>query len=151
MSSNQDPFSSSSDLWVLPPPRLSGWFPRVDWYLNWQLSKGLAYSGLHLPNETLSLMEEYEKPLTPVSEPDPGRPLLVLSQHRLPARKCVVVESGGGLKAWLERVHQIALDLGSQKAHVFLPAKASLEDAKSVWGNRPVAATFSIDEDSHTS
>lgn len=140
-----DPFAFETDLWVLPPPRLSAWFPRVDWYLNWQLSKGLAYSGLNLPSETLHLMEQYETPLPRVPEADAEQPLLVLSHNRLPAAKCVVVEMASGLKPWLERVHQIALDLGAKNARVFLPSKATLEEAEKVWGHRPVNASFSTD------
>jgi hypothetical protein len=62
----------------------------------------------------------------------------------------VVVEASANLKTWLERVHQIALDLNVKTAHVFLPSKAGLDDAQKAWGNRPVAATFSSDEANHT-
>lgn len=131
-----DPFANACDLWVLPPPRVSAWFSRVDWYLNFQMSKGVAYPGLHLPNETLSLAEEYEVPLPPPSAPDPSAPLLVLSLGRLPTRKCAVVEAKTFGGSWLEKVHAIALNLDAKGVHVFLPAKMAVSEAKKVWDGR---------------
>ncbi|NJL25506.1 MAG: hypothetical protein HC902_10270 [Calothrix sp. SM1_5_4] len=51
--------TASCDLWVLPSPRYSHWLSRLDWYLNWQICKGLAYGGLHLPAELYRISEEY--------------------------------------------------------------------------------------------
>lgn len=144
-----DPFASSSDLWVLPPPRVSAWFSRVDWYLNFQMSKGVAYSGLHLPNETLRLSEEYETPLPAPTALDASAPLLVLSLGRLPTRKCVVVEAKTFGGTWLDRVHEIAKELDAKSLHVFLPAKMPVEEARSAWEKRFAArpAQFSADQE----
>ncbi len=128
-----DPFAGPCDLWILPPPRASAWFARVDWYLNWQLSKGVAYGGLHLPNEVLRLSEEYEVPL-PVIEPiDSTAPLLVLSTGRLPTHKCVVVDGKTFGRPWLDRVHQVCLNLDAKNVHIFLPAKMDLAEARAAW------------------
>lgn len=142
-----DPFANPSDLWVLPPPRVSAWFSRVDWYLNWQMSKGVAYAGLHLPNETLRLSEEYETPLPPVTPADSTAPLLVLAMGRLPTRKCVVVEGKTFGGTWLEKVHGIAQELDAKTVHIFLPAKMSVAEAQKAWSGRFAsrAAQFSAD------
>lgn len=133
-----DPFAQPCDLWLLPPPRSSAWFAVIDWYLNWQLSKGLAYSGLHLPNETLRLAEDYEVPLPPVKTPgvDSGVPLLVLSQGRLPATKCVVLDTGLKHEDWLKQGFEITLNFDAKNVHVFLPAKASKEQSQQLWKAR---------------
>lgn len=151
-SSHTDPFSNPCDLWVLPPPRASTWFARVDWYLNWQLSKGVAYAGLHLPNEVLRLSEEYELTLPAVAPVDPLAPLLVLSQGRLPTSKCMVVEAPSPAgktfgKPWLEQVHQLSLNLDIHSVHIFLPTKMELAEAREYWNSRFASreARFSAD------
>lgn len=128
-----DPFGYPCDLWVLPPPRSSAWFPIVDWYLNWQMSKGLAYSGMHLPSETLRVSEEYEVPLPAVKPTDTAAPLLVLSHNRLPSAKCVVVDFQPPAEQWLKKAHMVALNLAVKSVHVFLPAKLSKDDAQKIW------------------
>lgn len=147
-----DPFAGPCDLWVLPPPRASAWFSRVDWYLNWQLSKGIAYSGLHLPNEVLRLSEDYEVPLpapTPLPE---NAPLLVLSLGRLPSSKCTVVDSKTFGKAWLEQIHEICLNLDVKNVHIFLPAKMDLAEAKKTWSAKFASreARFTADAEAMT-
>lgn len=141
------PLATPCDLWVLPPPRVSLWFARVDWYLNWQLSKGLAYAGLHLPIETHHLAEEYEVPLATAAVENP--PLLVLSHGRIPADKCVVVDMTGKNKSWLEQVHQVAEGLQVKNLHIFLPAKLDKEEAKEVWSSQFASrkARFSTDSE----
>lgn len=146
-----DPFSNPCDLWVLPPPRASAWFARVDWYLNWQLAKGVAYSGLHLPNEVLRLSEDYEVPLPPVVQMESTAPLLVLSHGRLPTGKCVVVDAKAFGKGWLEQVHEICLNLDAKSVHIFLPAKMDLDEAKKAWSAKFASreARFSADTEAN--
>jgi hypothetical protein len=147
-----DPFAHKSDLWILPPPRSSSWFAVIDWYLNWQMSKGLAYAGLHLPNGTLRLAEDYEVQLPPVitAGVDSGIPLLVLSHGRLPTTKCVVLETEGTKhEDWLKRGFEIALNLDAKSVHVFLPRETSKEKSEQMWKARfPDRSTrFSSDAD----
>lgn len=129
-----DPFANPCGLWVLPPPRLSAWFPLVDWYLNWQMSKGIAYSGLHLPNEVLRLAEDYEVELPMIKTAQQPAPLLILSHGRLPTDKCVVLDYLEDNENWLNQAHQISLDLDVKNVHVFLPAKVAKEQAAKIWG-----------------
>lgn len=141
-----DPFAQPCDLWVLPPPRASAWFSVIDWYLNWQMSKGLAYPGLHLPNEVLRLSEEYEVPLPALKQTDASAPLLVLNHNRLPTAKCVVIESQP-IEPWLKAAYAVALNLGADHLHVFLPSKTAATQAAEIWDRNfaGVRATFSED------
>ncbi len=129
-----DPFANPCGLWVLPPPRLSAWFPLVDWYLNWQMSKGIAYSGIHLPNEVLRLAEDYEVELPVIKPTHQPAPLLVLAKGRLPTDKCVVLDFLDDEKQWLKHAHEISLNLDVKNVHVFLPNKVAKEQAIKIWG-----------------
>lgn len=131
-----DPFSTPCDLWVIPPPRMSSWFARLDWYLNWQMTRGLAYSGLHLSNELMSLAEHYEVQVPDLKVPDEP-PLLVLSHARVPAKKCLVLNMRpGGLGEWLREAHDIGVKLGAEKLQIFLPAQTKVKDAKGIWAKQ---------------
>lgn len=125
------PLSRSSDLWILPTPRKSGWFSRVDWYLNWQMCKALSYPGLHLPSETLRLAQDYEVDLE-TSIKSKTLPLMVITGGLVPAKLCVVVESSD-TREWLQEACAIAEKVQAKKVHVFLPSGIDEEEADRIW------------------
>lgn len=142
---SHDPFAQPADLWVFPPPRASRWFSRMDWYLNWQMSKGLSYPGLHLPLEVLTIAESFDGDLPKARDRKADDPLLVISLGRLPAGKCVVVEGEDQFKPWLKKVFDLALKLNVSSVHVFLPAKVSLDQALKAWEPGSFTAGFTED------
>lgn len=140
--------SEACDLWVLPPPSHSNWFSHVDWYLNWQLCKGLAHSGLSLPIQIYKLAEENQVKLDSERAAEDS-PLMVLSMGRVPAAKCVVLTFSKQLREWLERLHLMAGRLGVQNVRVFLPIGHTSEQAMKVWNTLPgeIQVQFSTDEE----
>lgn len=150
MATASNPLTSSSDLWVLPQPAESHWFSRIDWYLNWQLCKGLAHER-QLPHaELFRVMEENGIPFVDVPVTKQA-PLMVLSQGRIPAAKCIVIENSKTLKTWLGRVHQLVQGLHIKSARVFLPKGANSSQAADVWRSLEkldMEVEFSPDEES---
>jgi hypothetical protein len=128
----EEVFATTCDLWVLPTPRQSHWFRRLDWHLNWQMCKGLAYSGLHLPSETRRVAEEYGFEI-PRHREDKTPPLLIGSEGRLPARMCLVIDAGNHLDKWFPQVIKQMEPMKVKTARVFLPTGASVREAKKIW------------------
>lgn len=120
------------DLWVLPTPRQSRWFSQLDWYLNWQMCKGLAYAGLHLPAETYRVAEEYGVPVFP-RDARTSSLLLVASRGRVPSERCLVLECEDSLKDWLQTIRGHVERLGVTNVRVFLPTGMSVKDAQKSW------------------
>jgi hypothetical protein len=140
--------SESCDLWVLPAPNQSNWFARVDWYLNWQLCKGLAHAGISLPIQIYKLAEENAVKLD-TDRPGSDAPLMVLSLGRVPAEKCVVLAFGKSLSDWIENLHLMAGRLQVKNVRVFLPIGHTSEQAIKVWNTQPgdIQAKFLTDEE----
>lgn len=133
------------DLWIFPTPRASRWFARMDWYLNWQMCKGLAYAGLHLPADTLRVAGQHG---VPVTQDVPPGPLLIIPGARVPTKKCLVLDDREeALDGWLARAAEHARRLTAETARVFLPAGASVETAEATWTKlgRPLAFQFEVD------
>jgi hypothetical protein len=149
MSENQASVFSAVDLWVFPSPRFSRWFTRLDWYLNWQMCKGLAYAGLHLPPETHRLADEYAVPLLAapgVSQP----PLLVAGLGRVPARRCLVLDGCEDFKSWVAQIKVQVKALHAQEIRVFLPTGVDLGEIKKYWAKQDCVAHFTMDLESAT-
>ena len=140
--------SAPCDLWVLPHPGSSNWFSHVDWYLNWQMCKGLARPALSLPTQIYRLAEENELEVV-LHKTAAESPLLVISRGRIPAGKCVVLEFSKTLKDWLARASQVATDLSAKNVRFFLPIGQSVEQAEKIWKSLDsgVDALFLSDEE----
>ncbi len=140
---------STFDLWVLPPPARSAWFAKIDWYLNWQLCKGLAHETRRPSVEILRVSEENGLAWTepPVSEPNP---LLVSAKGRLPADRCMILDPGKSLKTWLTRVRDIAGKMQLRRLRVYLPDGIAVTEAQEVWrsfSSQDFTIEFTADED----
>ena len=136
------------DLWIFPAPRASRWFARLDWYLNWQMCKGISYAGLHLPDETYRVAEAHGLPLEVEALVSP--PLLVLPGPRVPTKKCLVLDPGeADLEAWFRVMIDHARALRARSARVFLPTGRTLAEAESAWSrvSADVDVSFAVDLD----
>ena len=132
------------DLWVMPTPRDSRWFARMDWYLNFQMCKGLAYGGLHLPAETYAVAQEHGLPVLSREEHS-HTPLLIAPSGRLPTERCVVIERTGELKEWLEKIHKLASGLKIKSLRIFLPKDCELTMAQKLWPESDEKVFFTTD------
>jgi hypothetical protein len=143
------PLDSNHDLWVIPPSAHSRWFARIDWYLNWQMSKGLAQQRQKPPLELMRVLEDSGLAFEPNMDASAG-PLLVGSAGRIGCERCLVLDFKSDVSAWLGLVHKHCSDLLSKRARVFLPHGVSAAAAQAQWKKLSPLEThleFSIDEE----
>lgn len=140
-----------SDLWVVPPSSHSAWFARLDWYLNWQMCKGLAHPRMRPSAEVESLANEYGIPIPYAQVADPG-PLLISSSGLVPAAKCVVLPFSSDLRGWISQAVSLAEGLGATSLCIFLPAKTQMDSAQTVWSHLDcnIKVSFITDQEETT-
>lgn len=138
--------ASDHDLWVLPPAAHSKWFARIDWYLNWQMSKGTAFVRQRPSLELFRVMDMAGMQFQGVPEIS-GAPLMVASSGRVASERCVVVDLKTDTHEWLIAVHKLCGELQSRRTRVFLPAGMSISDAESEWKK---LATSNVKADAET-
>jgi hypothetical protein len=137
------------DLWVLPTATHSQWFARIDWYLNWQMSKGLAHQRQKPSLELHRVMEETGFTFAQAPE-TPTAPLMVSSMGKVDAGRCVVVEFKRELRPWLQIIYKMAEGLKTKHMRVFLPTGSTVADANEIWKKLPtleLEIEFSTDEE----
>ena len=152
MASKNPPLSPTPvadyDLWVLPQAAHSQWFSRIDWYLNWQMTKGLAHQPPKASVELLRVMEETGVQFTAEFETK-STPLMVASLGRVNASQCVVIGFATSLKPWLSQIHQLSSGLKPKRMRIFLPQGCDSKQAQEIWQKFPLPGTeveFSLDE-----
>jgi hypothetical protein len=123
---------SKTDLWIVPPMQHSAWFAHLDWYLNWQMCKGLAHKSLALDAQMYRLAEEYDIPVESPHSADKA-PLLIACKNLSPADYCLVLPFKGDLKDWLVEAKTIAFKIKAADVHIFLPIGADVDKAEKAW------------------
>lgn len=134
------------DLWIIPPTPRSRWFARLDWYLNWQMCKGLAHRSTPPPPDLFRLAEEYgfkvESRTTAV-----GAPLIISAKGHLPTKACLVLPFEDNAKDWLASAKNIASQILAMRARVFLPAGLESEKCQNIWNKVPGTCEAEFMED----
>ena len=134
-----------SDLWIVPPASHSAWFSRLDWYLNWQMSRGLNHRQSPLAAELFRISEEHGLRIDAHDPLDEQAPLLVSGRNLVPAKACVVLPYHGDLQEWLAQAQSIASKLKSTRAQVFLPTGAQVKSPSKSWKLPLCPADFTND------
>lgn len=137
---------SKTDLWIVPPSQHSAWFAHLDWYLNWQMCKGLVHRTATPDAQVFMLAKEYEIPVSSstVSEKSP---LLISCGTLVPAKSCLVLPFKGDLKEWLIEAKTIAFKLMCANVHIFLPAGSETDKAEKAWSKLSGECTVTFFED----
>jgi hypothetical protein len=139
--------ASAYDLWVIPTAEHSQWFAKLDWYLNWQMTKGLSYQRQKPSLELLRVMEMSD--IAFGAHPEFGNtPLMVAANGRLETDRCVVIDYADDIKAWLGKAADVTKNLQAAKVRVYLPKGAAQSAARDHWKKlSDIEIEFSTDED----
>lgn len=106
-----------AEIWILPTPHESPWSARIDWYLNFQLSRGLKNQSAHRSPVLEKLLDEIKWAL-PADVQIKHAPLLIATMGRLPAEWILVPER------WdqADKIFEPTLGLKRQHLRVFAPS-----------------------------
>ncbi len=132
--------TSGSDLWVLPDRKWSSWIPKIDWYLNLQISKPYPHTTLS-KKQIERLTSEWELPYFKPQKEYPAR--MIASAKLLPNTRTVILpfSQEKGMKPWLCKVYEIWKNIQSQSLRIFLPDGQEYNQAIIDW---PKQSTLDI-------
>lgn len=127
-------FGSGSDLWILPPLENSSWTRKIDWYLNFQISRAKGHHSLTLSPELKEILTENDLPFFELKK-DPKRPspLLIASHSYLPNKMTLELPWSNELQTWVQDCHRHWDCLGRPPLRVFLPLNVNSESFLENW------------------
>ena len=112
------------DLWFLPEPKESQWSRKIDWYLNFQITRSIKHQKPFVPAELIQRIEDcgLEGMEIEVSQ---EAPTFIVSEGLLPNKKSIILPNTSSFYPWAKRLLQIREKLGSPSTKVFIPSKYS--------------------------
>ena len=137
--------TSGSDMWILPDKKASSWIPKIDWYLNLQISKPCPHRTLS-DKQIEKLTSEWDLPYFERPKVDPVR--MIASANFLPNTKTVILpfSQEKKLKDWLSQTCEVWQNILSPSLRLFLPDGYEYNQAVTNWPKQPAPQNISIVE-----
>ena len=123
--------NAGADLWVIPDFEHSRIAAKLDWYLNFQLTRSMNRTPKLLGEELLSLLRKCNLPEIHYNKAT-GK-LLIHSSQLLPNRWVVQLSQTKGLEEWCQSIHASWLGLRKPSLRVFLPTGLSSGEFQKAW------------------
>ena len=110
-----------SDLWILSEKKYSFWTQKIDWYLNFQISRKFPH--ITLSHEQIKkLTHEWELPHFKLDLDNEKRTLMIASENFLPNTKTVILPfSHQQLRSWVDKALRIWKNIKCPSLRLFLP------------------------------
>ncbi|MGE3975785.1 MAG: hypothetical protein AB7F59_14765 [Bdellovibrionales bacterium] len=123
---------SGADLWVIPDRRTSSWSRKIDWYLQFLISKAMIHVSPQVSGQLSKQMQENDMDVFSHTLSH-ASPLLILSGRQLPNKKTVHLPFLGDHKTWVGQVYEIWNRFHSPGLRVFLPKGMEAKDFTQHW------------------
>lgn len=123
--------SAGADLWIIPKLDENQASPKVDWYLNFQISKMERHHTPLISERLKYILDQTELQPAPLHSQKSFQ-LLIPTQGALPCRWVVVNESSD-FKTWVESSIQIWKSLKQPTARFFLPSGMKPVQFEEIW------------------
>ena len=136
-------FSPGSQLWVSERLEDSVWSQKIDWYLNYQLTRSRQLHARELPKVVQNIMSTEDVYTLEASSNDI---LMVAAQHFLPVRQIILVPKQKDFKAWLETVQGVWQKLLKPSTRIFCAPGADLKLFDKLWRKDTEPGLISIVE-----
>jgi hypothetical protein len=117
---NHEAFKAGAELWIVPGFEYCHLTRQIDWYLNFQLGRGLPHRPPPLSKELTDVARKWDFD-PPEFKIDPQAPLMIASRDLLPNDKTILIPYEEPVKTWAQAIYKIWVDLQKPSLRVFLP------------------------------
>ena len=133
-----------ADLWILPALNESPWTSKLDWYLNFQISKASRHQSSEVPEYLNDVMEQTEQAQF-VSITQVAQPLMISSTNLLPNKWVVLVSLKDFQEGtWVREAHNIWAGLQRPTLRIFLPPGQSAGQFQKEWQKHSDFQEFTV-------
>lgn len=135
--------NQGAQLWVLPLVSNSRWTAKIDWYLNFQISKAQRHISRELPTFVDEVIGQTGLDRAELKYGEDST-LLIPSELLLPNKWVALVPLLTNYSGWVQQVAETWASLESPSLRVFLPPGHSPGDFNELWQAHDKFAEFTI-------
>lgn len=138
-------WTAGARMWIAPSPIHSLWSRKLDWYLNFRISKGLTHQAQPRSEQLEAILSRIEWKI-PAQTDITEKPLLIASGLWLPCDWLLILEDFANEKTNidknLEKVARAWSDLGEPALRLFAPSQLSRETVSHQWSKHDLPKEF---------
>ena len=136
-----------SDLWVLSEKKYSFWTRKIDWYLNFQISRKFSHTNLS-SDQVERLTNEWELPYFKLDLDNTNKALMIASESFLPNTKTIILPFiNKHLTSWICEALKVWENIKYPSLRLFLPNDQHYEKTdytKVISQSLPITTTTEI-------
>jgi hypothetical protein len=132
-----------ADLWITPGLHQSKAAHKLDWYLNFQLTRASFHQVKPVSAELKEILKNCELSNKDSHQQHPNR-LMVDSSHLLPNRWLIQVLRDKDFEPWVATIAEVWTGLRKPSMRVFLPTGLSSGEFQKLWHKHHSFDDFSI-------
>lgn len=125
-------FSEGSELWIIPDRRNSFWARRIDWHLQFLISRSMIHESPQISPELKRIVTDNEID-NEIGDISKSAPLLIFSVDLLPNRETVHLPFGNNFKTWIDRAATVWQNLKKPSVRIFLPRAQDVDEFNKIW------------------
>ena len=125
-----------ADLWVVPERQNSKLARKIDWYLNFQITRSAQHETKILPPQVSEILKKSgleDLDWVEQNASTKKESLLILSAAAFPNRWVMVVRESKNFEKWIENIYERWLKMSSPSLRVFLPIGVSGTQFENAW------------------
>lgn len=138
----QHAFQPDSDLWVFSGKIPKSFILKLDWYLNFQISKSSHHQKQKL-SETIDQIVSSTEMKLPNIQMETASPLFLSVRDLLPCRWIALYPQTESA-AWLDAVQTTWLHLGKPKLKLFVPEGEDPQNTFNLWKPNDPVESFTV-------
>jgi len=135
--------NSGADLWVIPNIEKSKSAQKLDWYMNFQISRAKEHKTSELSSEMKKILAKCGTSEIQIKKNN-SNTIMFDSSHLLPNRWLVVVPENKQSTNWIDQIAQIWVDLRKPTLRVFLPTGLSSGEFQKIWRENQTFDDFTV-------
>ena len=121
-----------SSLWIIPHLTHSPWSQKINWHLNFQISKMKFLKTQELNSKLKTILKSHNIPVYK-KKVTSSLPLLIESHFFLPNSKIVELPSTKTHKEWIDLAHKVWKKLSKPSLRLFLPESFPISEFQNIW------------------
>lgn len=132
--SSANSYNPGADLWIVTDHRFSRWTEKIDWHLNFQISKSLRHISSKTSPFLNFVLKNTELPNFDFL-PESKSQLLIASNRLLPNRWVLVLGFDESLDIWMNDLTKVWKKLGDPSLRIFVPSPFNVSKVAEFWNN----------------
>jgi hypothetical protein len=128
-------FSPGANLWVIPDLAQSYWSNKINWYLNFQISRLINHKKKTTPKKLEKIIQDNKMEFQFHHQVPEQSPVLISPNHQLPCGQVLMLYFESETQ-WINSIYKEWIHLKTPDTRIFLPKNLDEKTFRELWPDK---------------